>query len=428
MKKHWLISIILAVALLMIAIPVAAASPGEPPGLAKAIAAQEKHQEVLLDLPGVAGVGVSLDESNQPAIIVFTENSGVGGMPAFIDGIPVKVVVSGKFTALPRPEGVGKVKNNPPKVTIISPVDGANYPSGSDVNFTGSASDKQDGNLTNSIIWTTEGQGSVTGGSGSFVGLADGLHTITASVTDSGGLTASASVTINIGSPQYKTTDRWPRPVPIGVSTGHPAITAGTIGARVTDGTYVYALSNNHVYADENNADIGDNVLQPGTYDYGQDPDDAIGTLYDFESIIFSRVARNTIDAAIALVSTSTLDNATPSGGYGTPKSTPADAYVGMPVQKYGRTTMLTAGTVYAVNATVKVGYDSGVARFVNQIIITPGTFSAGGDSGSLIVGYGGSADRQPVGLLFAGSTSYTIANPIQAVLDRFGVTIDGPP
>jgi hypothetical protein len=42
-------------------------------------------------------------------------------------------------------------------------------------------------------------------------------------------------------------TDRFPRPVPIGVSTGHPAITAGTIGARVTDGTNVYALSNNHV-------------------------------------------------------------------------------------------------------------------------------------------------------------------------------------
>jgi hypothetical protein len=46
--------------------------------------------------------------------------------------------------------------------------------------------------------------------------------------------------------------ERHPRPVPIGVSTGHPAITAGTIGARVTDGTNVWALSNNHLYADEN--------------------------------------------------------------------------------------------------------------------------------------------------------------------------------
>ncbi|MCH8937744.1 MAG: hypothetical protein IIB90_18715, partial [Gemmatimonadetes bacterium] len=47
-------------------------------------------------------------------------------------------------------------------------------------------------------------------------------------------------------------TEKFARPVPIGVSTGHPDITAGTIGARVTDGTNVFALSNNHIYADQN--------------------------------------------------------------------------------------------------------------------------------------------------------------------------------
>ncbi|MHC4622237.1 MAG: hypothetical protein ACYTEQ_31270, partial [Planctomycetota bacterium] len=49
-------------------------------------------------------------------------------------------------------------------------------------------------------------------------------------------------------------TARLDRPVPIGVSTGHPNITAGTIGCRVRKNGEVYALSNNHVYADENNA------------------------------------------------------------------------------------------------------------------------------------------------------------------------------
>ena len=37
--------------------------------------------------------------------------------------------------------------------------------------------------------------------------------------------------------PAVNPTVRFARPVPIGVSTGHPAITAGTIGCRVTDGT-----------------------------------------------------------------------------------------------------------------------------------------------------------------------------------------------
>jgi len=97
-------------------------------------------------------------------------------------------------------------------------------------------------------------------------------------------------------------------------------------------------------------------------------------------------------------------------------------------VKKYGRTTGETNGRVYATNVTVDVQYDSGVARFVNQIVVTPGNFSAGGDSGSLIVV---NNKRSPdhlsaVGLLFAGSSQYTIANPIDLVLDAFDVTIDG--
>lgn len=221
------------------------------------------------------------------------------------------------------------------------------------------------------------------------------------------------------------TTGRYDRPVPIGVSTGHPDITAGTIGCRVTDGGNVYALSNNHVYANSNEAIIGDNVLQPGTYDGGVDPDDAIGTLADFEPIEFSRRARNEIDAAIALSSTANLGTATPDDGYGTPNSTIVGAFIGQQVQKFGRTTELTQGDITGVNATVNVGYGPGkTAKFVKQIIIEPGDFSAGGDSGSLIVTDDG--NRNPVGLLFAGSSTITVANRIDLVLERFGVTVDG--
>jgi hypothetical protein len=221
-------------------------------------------------------------------------------------------------------------------------------------------------------------------------------------------------------------TSRFPRPVPIGVSTGHPDITAGTIGARVTDGVNVYALSNNHVYADENQAAIGDNVLQPGPFDGGLNPGDAIGTLADFEPIVFSTLAGNVIDAAIASTTEDLLDNSTPQDGYGTPASTTAAASINQRVQKYGRTTGLTSGKVDAINATVNIGYSTGVARFVRQIVIRPGNFSAGGDSGSIVVVRGGPNNRKPVGLLFAGSLVVSIANPIDEVLDTFGVTVDG--
>ncbi len=228
------------------------------------------------------------------------------------------------------------------------------------------------------------------------------------------------------------TTERY-RPAPIGVSTGHPDITAGTIGARVKDQNgNVYALSNNHVYADINNAKIGDSALQPGPYDGASDiPFYQIGTLFDFQPINFSG-GPNTMDAAIVKIfepADEFLINSTLEDGYGTPSSGTVDAYVGLPVKKYGRTTGMTHGQVSEINLTVSVCYEQRwifcvkSATFVDQIGISPGTFSAGGDSGSLIVTEQG---NNPVGLLFAGSSTRTIANEIKPVLQRFGVTIDG--
>jgi hypothetical protein len=224
------------------------------------------------------------------------------------------------------------------------------------------------------------------------------------------------------------TTARY-RPAPIGVSVGHPDITAGTLGARVTDGTNVYILSNNHVLANINQATIGDPILQPGSYDGGVSPADDIANLTAFEPINFSG-GSNTIDAAIALSSKSDLGNSTLGDGYGTPSSETVEAYAGLPVKKYGRTTSMTHGQVSEINVTVNVCYEQlwifcvKSATFVDQIAISPGTFSAGGDSGSLIVT--DDENNNPVGLLFAGSSTRTIANRIAPVLARFGVTIDG--
>ena len=101
------------------------------------------------------------------------------------------------------------------------------------------------------------------------------------------------------------------RPAPMGYSVGHPAITAGSIGARVVDGSgNVYVLSNNHVLANSNDASIGDPALQPGPFDGGTSAD-RIGTLFAFQSIDFSG-GDNTIDAAIAISTTADLSNATP--------------------------------------------------------------------------------------------------------------------
>jgi hypothetical protein len=227
---------------------------------------------------------------------------------------------------------------------------------------------------------------------------------------------------------------RFGDPVPIGVSTGNAnECSAGTIGARVAGGGKHYALSNNHVYARENAGSPGELIAQPGLYDTQcqLDPADQLGRLAASGRITFSTSASNTIDAAIAEVNYDaglrSLGTSTPPGGYGAPRTTTATPALDLAVQKFGRTSALTRGTITGINVTVNVDYGSaGVARFVNQITVTSaGPFIKPGDSGSLLVT---DPDRRPVGLLFAGSSSgkYAIANPIGPVLQAFGVTIEG--
>ena len=80
-------------------------------------------------------------------------------------------------------------------------------------------------------------------------------------------------------------------------------------------------------------------------------------------------------------------------------------------MQKTGRTTNFTTGTVTNINATVNVNYGGGnVARMARQIVTTH--MSAGGDSGSLLC----DMKRNAVGLLFAGSATRTIHNHIAYV------------
>jgi hypothetical protein len=98
-------------------------------------------------------------------------------------------------------------------------------------------------------------------------------------------------------------------------------------------------------------------------------------------------------------------------------------AAVGMKVHKHGRTTGYTRGEVIDVAGDFNIAYDFGTARFVDQIVIVGdvGSFSNSGDSGSLIVER---SKNQATGLLFAGSTSHTIANHISDVLAALGVTL----
>jgi hypothetical protein len=202
-------------------------------------------------------------------------------------------------------------------------------------------------------------------------------------------------------------------------------VMAGTFGGLVTDPSGKrYILSNNHVLANENALPLGSPIFQPGLLDHGNPSTDQIARLSRFVKIRRSPAA-NEVDAAVAELLSPALAVRTilPKVGALSGPS-PIAAAVGMAVHKHGRTTGYRRGRVTDVAADVNVGYDFGTARFVDQIIVVGDAglpFSGSGDSGSLIV------DRKTgraTGLLFAGSTSHTIANHIARVVTALGVTL----
>lgn len=217
------------------------------------------------------------------------------------------------------------------------------------------------------------------------------------------------------------------RPAMGGFSVGHPKITAGTIATCVYDmkpfpgiPRRYYILSNNHVLANSNNAQIGDPILQPGSYDGGTYPADVIARLSGFVPIKFktpTSIPLNYVDAAIAEGEFHNLNREIFWIGY--VKQVNSNPKVGMLVEKTGRTTNFTTGKILALSATIDVNYGGGkVARFARQIVTT--NMSAGGDSGSLVCDISEGA----VALLFAGSSSVTIASPITYVQSALGIRL----
>jgi predicted CXXCH cytochrome family protein len=89
--------------------------------------------------------------------------------------------------------------NTSPNVNITAPSNGSSFSQGANVNFSGNANDGEDGDLSSSISWSSNLDGSIgTGSSVSDSTLSPGTHIITAMVSDAGGLTGSDSINITI--------------------------------------------------------------------------------------------------------------------------------------------------------------------------------------------------------------------------------------
>jgi len=88
-----------------------------------------------------------------------------------------------------------------PDVTIFGPITGGTFSVGDEVDFSGSAEDLADGDLTSSLGWNSNLDGAIGNGGAFSSMLSVGTHTITASVTDSNGNMGNDSTIITVGTP-----------------------------------------------------------------------------------------------------------------------------------------------------------------------------------------------------------------------------------
>ncbi len=154
------------------------------------------------------GTATDLENGNLSASLLWTSSldGPLGSGPAVVTAAlrPGTHVLTAAATDSSGLRGQAQVTvsvqapNQPPTVTITAPPRGASLPAGTPVTLAATASDAADGDLSAQLTWTSSLEGFLgTGGQLTTI-LTEGMHTITASVTDGGGLSGAAAVGVAV--------------------------------------------------------------------------------------------------------------------------------------------------------------------------------------------------------------------------------------
>lgn len=300
------------------------------------------------------------------------------------------------------------------------------------------------GTSNTAVTWSA---GSVQGGNATVGTISSsGLYTAPAAVPNPSSITilaASVADSTKSGTAiadvraHHDNQDLQPSPIKLGTTGGNrtdqftdktttPQKTfccSGTLGSLVSRGGNFYVLSNNHVLDKSDQGAAGDPISHPGLADSNCGQNDKIVANMSQAAPLKT----SNVDAAIAQIVAGQVDTSgtildlTAVGQPAPPSATLGTVTLNQPVAKSGDATGLTCSTVNVVDVGVRVDYSTQcqggttfTVVFQHQISITGSSFSNSGDSGSLIV----TTDKaQPVALLYAGSSTGTVGNPIQDVL-----------
>lgn len=154
----------------------------------------------------LAGTASDAEDGDLSASISWTSGSGLLGSGSSIaatltagayditasvsdsDGATASASVSITLTA---------AANQPPTVTITAPGSGTRVAQGTEVTFSATATDPEDGDRAPSISWSSNLDGALGMGARVSTTLSAGTHTVVAAVTDSDGLSDEDTVTVN---------------------------------------------------------------------------------------------------------------------------------------------------------------------------------------------------------------------------------------
>lgn len=215
------------------------------------------------------------------------------------------------------------------------------------------------------------------------------------------------------------------RPMEMGYSISNlksPNITTGTACCLVTKGEGAniefYILGSNHIMADNNEAAIGSEIIQPG-FASGGGAGDVVAKLTAFKKIQFDdpKPEDNTMDAAIAKVTDINL--VTPEIAFMLIPKSLGTVVIGELVQKSGREAGYTSGVVQQTGVTMLVRYEGALTALLkNQIATTK--IGDIGDSGSPIM----TTDNRLAGMFVGTSGTISAFTPISVILDYFKVNL----
>jgi len=231
---------------------------------------------------------------------------------------------------------------------------------------------------------------------------------------------------------------RW-RPYYGGVSAGHFAMSAGTVGAIVRDNQTgeKMLLSNNHVFANTSTdlhaaAQVGDPILQPGTFDGGI-PADVVATLDRYVPMVEG--SDNLVDAAIAMpLDPGDAEEYVMGEGFQSdPMSVRGIGVMGTSTvtdsaycKKFGRTSGYTTGYVIDSEFTTNVEYGGKTIKFVDQLLMAMRV--EGGDSGSLVLDERDHAIGLVIAAAQTGDVTYSVANKIRNVMTMLDIDVPVAP